>query len=1379
MLKIKNEKQESLDSVDKKFPVVGIGASAGGLEAVGELFASMPVDTGISFVIIQHLDLHQSSMSSEILSRQTKLKVVEVKEDIDVQPDMIYVMPHDHDLIIVNGVLKLQERTEGIVHMPIDYFLHSLAEDRKRNAVGIVLSGTGSDGTLGLKSIKVEGGFTIAQEPSSAKYDGMPRSAIASGVVDLVKKPESIARELTRIYKQFDSLVRNDSRVIEDDENLTTIFTLLRAEVNIDFSHYKRTTIHRRVSRRLLVLDIDNLEAYASYLKKHPEEVKALFADILIHVTSFFREPKWFELLRNEILPQYFRERGTSAPFRLWVAGCSTGEEAYSIAITFLEFLEESGIKVRLNIFASDISEYALNKARCGFYSRSIESEVSPDRLERFFEKIEGGYKVSKKVRDLCIFSRHDLISDPPFAKLDMISCRNLLIYFSAPLQKYIFPIFHYALNPKGILWLGSAESIGEFSNIFSSDARAHKFYFKKNFKMPVKLQIPLRKYSNDSFQINRTPSIRSHGPLNAEAELDRIACTEYVPPGVLVNDDMDILYTRGQTELYLSLGSGQPHLNLFKMMSPVLVAELRAMIHESRKRNESVRRKNLSIKSKQAVHFFDINVVPVSSANSSKERYFSIFFEEATGAKKKMTFPLFKSRELKQKDQDLREMERKISDSHDYQVSLVEQFGAAQEELMTSNEELQSTNEELQSTNEELETAKEELQSTNEELIRLNEQLNTRNEQIKKAHDDAATILKKIPIPLIIIDTDMRVISANEPFYQKFRAKTSTTEGKLFSDLAGGDWNIPLLLGMIDVVLRKGTELQDYEVDHTFRDIGHKTMILNAKKVTLPGSGADAALVAIEDFTERKQTELKLKLAESRYRSLLTTALEGILIVNSNGIIDFVNNSVEDLFGYSSGELRGQALKLLISDKSILEYVRNFPKSNEGDTGSGLNLNGRRKDGSMLSVDISLSPVKTGQETFVSAIIRDSRVRESQEQETARILEVETNAREVSEQANRSKDEFVATLSHELRTPLASILSWSQLIGSGKLDEEKTLKGIKAIEQSAKTQSQIIDDLLDISRIQTNKLKLTIQKIDPSKVVSAAIDSTRNLAAIKSIQIETIIDESISKIEADPIRLQQILWNLITNAIKFSPHSGRVWIKIDRDHSQAHDRIRIQVRDNGKGIKKDFLPVIFDRFTQVDSSSTRSYGGLGLGLAIVLKLVRMHEGSIEVESPGEGKGATFTVLIPEKSSVTLPTPEAEEDVEIEDEVEIELEGLRVLLVDDEPNAREVFTVMIESFGAEVLTTSSAREAMAVIEDFAPDVLVSDIAMPDEDGYGLIEKIRALKSRFRNTPALALTAYAGQEDIQRSHLAGFHSHLAKPVDRRKLGLAIARLAGKK
>jgi PAS domain S-box-containing protein len=656
----------------------------------------------------------------------------------------------------------------------------------------------------------------------------------------------------------------------------------------------------------------------------------------------------------------------------------------------------------------------------------------------------------------------------------------------------------------------------------------------------------------------------------------------------------------------------------------------------------------------------------------------------------------------------------------------------------------------------------------------------------ILAARADAIKIIDDNPVPLLVINSNRKIILANKAFYEKFDPTPTPTPtptlGCTLAELGNGQWNIPALTSVIEQTLSEGIEFKDFEIKHVFPKIGLKVMVLNAKRVQLPGSGVETVLLAIEDYTEKRRNEEDLKASEEKYRNLVASAYDGIMVVRKDASIEFANKQMESMFGYDPGELVNKNYEVLITDRDRPKhsgyqekYLVN-PQSRE--MGKGLNLFAKRKDGSEFPVDISLSPFKLKSETFVNCVVRDITNLKEIEKERSQILGLEKEARTVAEKANHEKDEFLAMLSHELRTPLTSILAWSQMLRQGKLDPEKAQKAYAVLEQSALAQGQLIDDLLDVSRIQAGKLNLTIQKIDPRKVITAAIESTRSLAASKSIQIETKFDPSVLHIFADPIRLQQVLWNLLTNSIKFSTKDGKILVTLGRKKTPAGELICFQVQDNGKGIKSEFIPIIFERFTQVDSSSTRAYGGLGLGLAILKKLVEMHNGTVEVESPGEGKGATFTICLPAESRQKISSSEAEAEAEAEVEAEVSLRGLRVLLVEDEQNARDAFSLMLRSFGAEVKAVESASAALAIFEEFKPNVLISDIAMPDEDGYSLIRKIRALKSEQRKIPALALTAYAGQSDIQQALLAGFQSHMAKPVDANKLALAIARLAGK-
>ncbi len=1405
-------------------------------------------------------------------------------------------------------------------HLPLDFFLEALAREQKSQAIGVVLSGTASDGTHGLSAIKAEGGITLVQDPETAHYDGMPRSAIASGAVDLILSPKRIAEELIRIAQHPDVFTETSQPVKLDqeqaaqtDQNLAKVFSLLRNSANADFTNYKHSTIQRRIERRMFLQKTEDLGKYVHYLETHPDEIRALFSDILIHVTSFFRDPKVFELLKTQILPHYMKNRDRPLPFRIWVPGCSTGEEAYSIAMTFIEYLDDSQTPkagIPLSIFATDLSESALQTARKAIYPRSIDKKVSKERLERFFEQTKDGrYKIAKWLRDTCLFSRHDITRDTPFAKIDLISCRNVLIYFDSVLQKRVIPIFHYALNPNGILLLGHSETINRFSELFTPLNKDIKAYSKNQITTPPKLHFPAGRYSIEKVQAGHKTPETLLNPLDLQRESEKIALLKYAPPHVVVSDALNVVQSRGRLSPFLELSSGQFSPNLLRMAHPELAADLKMLLQSSRKESTPVTKEGVLIHDGDTIRTITICVIPIppSPANiRCKDRYFTVFFEETN--KNNLT-----DSNLTQGLKDRRDLEtqRKLSASQDYQQTLIEQYETSQEELISANEELQSTNEELQSTNEELETAKEELQSGNEELTTINDEMQTQNTaitilnsdltnllssvdmpivmvsrdyrirrftpkaaqflnlissdmgrpighlrpniqgldleamisqaihshqvwkleiqdrdnhwylvqvspyrtadnqvdgavialqdinqlkiaaiELKRAADDANVIIQAQPLPLLVLSTQYTVTIVNQAFCEKFKLPRSKIEGKLISEISEGEWNFKGLPERLEQALRQDTPVASLKLAHYFPAIGQREILINASKVRLAGSSEFAILLGIEDLTDQLEAARITKEAEDKYRATVENALDSIVIADQDGKIEFANQRVEQVFGYSPKELIGQPIEVLVPDRLRSIHVNHREKylahPSARMMGSNLEVTARRKNGDEFPVDVSLIPLKRKGVTFVTATIRDVSEHKALERERANILVREKEARALAEKANLAKDEFLATLSHELRTPLTAILSWAQMLCTGRLDAEKTRRGNEIVEQSARAQSQLIDDLLDVSRIQAGKLNLTIEEVDPSKIIAAAVESTRSLAAMKSIQIETQIDSSVKTIFADPTRLQQILWNLITNSIKFSSQGGKVWIKLEqrpacsdqpRKEELSCERVCIEVRDNGKGIKSEFLPVIFERFTQVDSTSTRAYGGLGLGLAIVRNLVEMHHGTVSVQSPGEGKGATFTICLPVHPTTKVSL--AETEAEAETESNVTLHGLKLLIVDDEPNAREVFSVMLQELGAEVKTAESASQALATLQEFKPDVLVSDIAMPFEDGYSLIEKVRALKSECAKTPALALTAYASREDIQQTHLAGFQSHVAKPVDAKKLALAIARLAGRK
>lgn len=533
-----------------------MGASAGGLEAFTQLLNALPADTGMAFVLVQHLAPTHASALAEILSRATTMPVMEVQNQPEVEPNHVYVIPPDRDMVISDGKLQLLPRQGGRgMHQPIDAFFRALAEDRRHQSIGVVMSGTASDGTLGLEAIKAEGGITFAQD-ASAQHEGMPQSAIASGCVDLVLPPEEIARELVRIARHPYAVPESKARERDGEPGLGRIMQLLHRATGVDFSQYKFNTLYRRVTRRMVLRKLEDLRSYADFLQRNPAEMDALYGDILISVTSFFRNPEAFEALKEEVFPRLLDKRGKHDAVRVWTLGCSTGQEAYSVAMAFTEFAEDQGSKVPLQIFATDLSEDGIGIARAGVYPKDIEQDVSPERLRRFFVEVDSHYRINKSIRDACVFSRHNLLTDPPFSRIDLITCRNLLIYLEPVLQQKVVPTLHYALKPSGFLWLGTSETIGGFRNLFETLDTRQKVYAKK--PGPHGAHFPLQPSAP------RTPSIAIAAPRPADPapglprEADRLLLNRFAPPSVVVSTDLDILQYRGDTGRYLAPSPGK-----------------------------------------------------------------------------------------------------------------------------------------------------------------------------------------------------------------------------------------------------------------------------------------------------------------------------------------------------------------------------------------------------------------------------------------------------------------------------------------------------------------------------------------------------------------------------------------------------------------------------------------------------------------------------------------------------------------------------------------------------------------------------------------------------------------------------------------------------
>ncbi len=732
--------------------IVGVGASAGGLEALGNLLANMTLDS-TALIVVQHMSPTHETMLPALLSRECNYRIVLAEDGMPVKANHVYVIPPNADLAILRRVLHTMPTSANRPHgprLPIDYFFRSLAEDQGSRAIAVVLSGTGTDGTFGLKAVKEAGGITFAQDLGSAKFDGMPRSAIESGWADFALPPDEIAKQLLHVA-HHPYLARARPPATEVQPEVSKLIVLIRAAFGNDLTGYKPTTIDRRIERRMALHRIEKQSEYVKYVLATPDELALLYKDMLISVTSFFRDAEPFEALRTRILPRVLENKPTGGQLRVWVPACSTGEEVYSIAIELLEFLGERAPEFRLQIFGTDVDEDSIKLARRGVYPANIEQDVTPERLQRFFSKNDGKYQVLRRVRDMVVFSNQNVIKDAPFSRLDLVSCRNLLIYLQPAVQKKVLRILNYSLLPTGYLMLGTSETVGDASEYFRLVDRKNKIYSKRHVASAGTLDISFGVQPVDARRPADVPT-NQRTTTNLASAVEHKIVELYAPAGVVINEDLDIVHIRGRTGAYLEPMPGSPSFNILRLARPALHVELRRAIHDAKTRGDrsTAEARFSDDRGDRAVR---IEVVPIADPES-KAPFLLVLFHEANP----VAAGTAAGDSASSDDARTSELERELMVTKEYLQSTIEELESANEELKSSNEELQSSNEELQSTNEELETSKEELQSSNEELTTVNEELQNRMTDLQMANDDLHNVLSAIGDAIVIVGLDLRI---------------------------------------------------------------------------------------------------------------------------------------------------------------------------------------------------------------------------------------------------------------------------------------------------------------------------------------------------------------------------------------------------------------------------------------------------------------------------------------------------------------------------------------------------------------------------------------------------------------------------------------------
>jgi two-component system, chemotaxis family, CheB/CheR fusion protein len=1171
--------------------VVGIGASAGGLEAFTELLSHLPDDTGMAFVLIQHLDPKQESHLTELLSTTSKMAVSEVKGETHAKANHVYVISPKCNLSFSGGVLHTPPRPEGGRNMPIDAFFVALAADRGSRAVGVVLSGTGSDGTLGLQAIKAAGGVTFAQEAQTAKFDGMPRSAIGAAAADLVLPPAGIAQQLVAIA--HDSRVPIELREPPGDADLAKILRLVRLATGVDFTHYKPSTLARRIKRRMTLRGFATLEDYSRDLEQNREEADALCENFLITVTAFFREAAVFEELKKKVFPALVANRGHEDPIRIWVPGCATGEEAYSIAICLIEFLEDTKLSVPFEIFATDLSETAIAKARAGTYTGAALAHISPPQLERFFTRTERGYQIAKSIREVCVFARHNLAQDPPFSKLDLISCCNVLIYLGAVLQRKVLSILHYSLKPTGFLIVGPSESIGTLTESFHPVEQTHKIYSIRPSATPPAPRLSEGRHHAEAPVDLRQRTAESRVGPDVPKEADRLVLAEHGPPGAVIDDDLNIVQVRGRTAPYLELSPGEPTQNLLKLAREGLIAGLGKAIRTARQRNDVAKADGFRIEDDGQLKDVTIKVIPFRSSSSSQERYFLVLFEDAEANGGPRTVHKSAAHDNVGSDR----LRRELVATKEYLQSIVEDNASTLEELRAANEEAQAGNEEL-------ETAQEELESANEELNTLNEELKISNVEFSKVNRDLNNLLESISIPLVMVGRDLRIrrfTRAIEPMLNLIASDV----GRSITDLQP-QMELPdlrrLLLDAMESGNRKPRDI---------RDAYGRWYSLRILPYVGPDGMNDGAVLMLIDIDAAKRG---LDFAEA----IVETVREPLVILNQNLQVVQANK----MFYQTFQAVREETENRLIYDLGNGQW--NIPKLRE------LLENILPAHSTFRDFEVTHEFERVGRKVM---LLNASEIFNPNAQARMILLAIEdaTDRKQAEDglrTTNAELQHFAYALTHDLQEPLRMVVNFTELLEQeygGKLSPEADQFISYSVGGALRIEA-LLKALLAYWEV-TEREHGSFAPVDCGAVLANALS---NLQAAIEENGAIVTSDPLPTLVAEEVMLTQLFQNLISNSIKYrSGETPRIHVSAERN---PEGRL-FAVRDNGIGIDPQFSDRVFGMFKRLHG---KEIPGTGIGLALCKKIVERNGGRIWVESEA-GSGSTFKFTIPAHRPEFIP----------------------------------------------------------------------------------------------------------------------------------------------
>lgn len=1450
--------------------IVGVGASAGGLEALQKLLDSAPRSGGVSYVVVQHLDPTRPSLLVELLARRTSLPVREAQNGTLVEPDQVWVTPPDATLTLSAGVLRVASPVDPHRH-PIDVLLRSLAEDQGDRAAAIVLSGTGDDGTIGMRAVREHGGLTLAQAPATAVHPGMPQSAILAGVVDEVLRPEEMPRRLHAHLAAKSAAPPGDdggdARPAPPEEAgdlvaaLPEICEILRRRTGNDFSGYKRGTLLRRLRRRLLVQRLSKVSEYIRLLDADGSpELGLLLRDLLIAVTRFFRDKAAFDALAEHVIPSIVQAASEIHPVRVWVPGCATGEEVYSIAMLLTEEIERAGPRA-VQIFATDIDAASVQTARAGRYGEAVAEDVSPARLERFFAPQHGGFQVVKELREMCVFSVHNLLRDPPFSQIDLVSCRNVLIYFGADLQARVLPFFHYALRRSGCLFLGPSEDVSGGADLFTPVDKQQRIFRRRETvgRFAYDFPLQLRAMTAGPPEAPSEPRGRS-AKQTVSLVFERMILEEYAPACALVDDRGEIVSVAGPFSRYFTPRAGLFSGNILDHAEGTLRHALRTALSAASGQAQPVTNPRVVVPAKEGVLHLELTVRPAPGGSQAAGLHAVILREVGPALDAAPALDAMRSHEPL-----IEQLESELSTTRADLSAAVAELESTNQELKSSNEELMSTNEELQSANEELQTSKEELQSVNEELETVNAELRAMVRELGVANSDLQNLFASTSVATIFLDRDLAVTrftpTATELFslidadvgrpladlvprftgtdlirdVRGVLASLAPAEKEVHTDSAWFMVRVlpyrtvdDLIAGAVvtftDVTRIKLAEAAVRESEHLLKDIldasplvifledlegrfvtvnkqfltfagrrheevagktahdvfpreradryaEHDRQVLAAgdlitleDTVTLddgehtylayrfPLHDADGKIYGIsgifQDITERKRWERATRDAERRDREVLDAMPQLVWTCTPDGRRDFFNRQWSEYTGVPAESHLGLGWLECVHPDDRARVMEKWTAALAESKNLGVRLRLRSAAGEYRWFRSRGVPLRGDDGEIVKWIGTSTDIHEL------------VCAEQDSMEASRRKSEFLALLSHELRNPLAPIRTSLEILAKVDPGSEQARRAHGVLQRQVGQLARLVDDLLDMTRISEDKIRLQREDVDLAALVRQTLDDHRAMFEGAGLRLEVTVPSEPVPVWADPARIAQVVGNLLQNAAKFSQPGGRTWVSVRVEPPTASEPGKgcalIRIQDEGIGMTEDTIAHLFQPFVQADASLDRSRGGLGLGLSLVKGLVELHGGHVVARSAGLGQGTEMEVCLPLKddapaaraAGVPVGSPPR---------------GRRVLIIDDNVDGAEALRDFLEMDGHEVRVAFDGPSGLSAARAHRPEVVVCDIGLPGMTGYDVARALRA-EPGLGGAFLVALTGYAQPEDVEKAKAAGFDHHLSKPPD---------------